>query len=430
MKARPLTIRILTEVLDKGRSLSSALPKHLAKADEGERALTQELSYGVLRYYLQLDALAAQLLDKPLKAKDSDVQLLVLMGLYQILYMRIPDHAAVSETVEVTKALKKPWARGLVNALLRRFLRERENLMASLEDDPEALYAHPPWFIEALRQTWPDDWQRILEANNGYPPMTLRNNTLQGSRDTYIESLREAGIEASATPHTRDGITLAQAVGVERLPGFAEGRVSVQDGAAQLAAELLGAAAGERILDACAAPGGKLAHVLEAAPGAELVAVEIDPERVGRIEENLERLQLQAQVLTADVADTAAWWDGRAYDRILLDAPCSATGVIRRHPDIKLLRRAEDIDQLSALQARILDALWPTLRPGGRLLYVTCSVMAKENHRQISAFLGRHKDARPLPLEVPWGHACEVGRQILPGEDGMDGFYYALLEKH
>jgi 16S rRNA (cytosine967-C5)-methyltransferase len=186
---------------------------------------------------------------------------------------------------------------------------------------------------------------------------------------------------------------------------------------------------GESVLDACAAPGGKLAHVLERSPGTEVVAVDIDPERVRRIEENLTRLQLQARVITADVADTAAWWDGRPYDRILLDAPCSATGVIRRHPDIKLLRRDSDIGQLAELQGRLLDALWPTLKPGGQLLYVTCSVMAQENQLQVAAFLGRHKDARPLPLEVPWGHACEVGRQILPGEDGMDGFYYALLEK-
>ena len=429
MKARPLAIKVLLEVLEKGRSLSGALPTWLPKADEGERALTQELSYGVLRYYLQLDALAAQLLDKPLKAKDQDVQLLILLGLYQILYMRIPDHAAVSETVDVTKALKKPWARGLVNALLRRFLREREAMLAALENDPEARYAHPQWFIDALQQAWPEQWQAVLEANNTYPPMTLRSNARQVARDTYIEQLREAGIEAAAAHHTRDGITLAQAVGVERLPGFAAGRVSVQDGAAQLAAELLGAGPGETVLDACAAPGGKLAHVLEGSPEAEVVAVDIDAERVRRIEENLSRLQLQAQVITADVADTTAWWDGRPFDRILLDAPCSATGVIRRHPDIKLLRRDSDIEQLAELQARILDALWPTLKPGGQLLYVTCSVMAQENQQQVSAFLDRHKDARHRPLEVPWGHTCEVGRQILPGEDGMDGFYYALLEK-
>jgi 16S rRNA (cytosine967-C5)-methyltransferase len=429
MKARPLAIRVLKEVLEQGRSLSGALPVQLAKADEGERALTQELSYGVLRYYLQLDAVAAELLDKPLKAKDSDVQLLILMGLYQILYMRIPNHAAVSETVNVTKALKKPWARGLVNALLRRFLREREALMAGLEDDQEARYAHPPWFIEALKRAWPEQWQAVLDANNAYPPMTLRNNARQGSRDAYIRELQEAGLEATAVPCTDNGITLARAVGVERLPGFADGRVSVQDGAAQLAAELLGAKSGEHILDACAAPGGKLAHVLETAPETEVVAVDIDADRVARIEENLGRLRLEAQVLTADAANTAAWWDGRAFDRILLDAPCSATGVIRRHPDIKLLRRESDIDQLAELQARILDALWPTLRSGGRLLYVTCSVMALENHLQVRTFLDRHKDARHLPLEVPWGHACEVGRQILPGEDGMDGFYYALLEK-
>ncbi|MBD3671333.1 MAG: 16S rRNA (cytosine(967)-C(5))-methyltransferase RsmB, partial [Gammaproteobacteria bacterium] len=334
MKARPLAIKILLEVLDRGRSLSSALPTHLPKADEGERGLCQEISYGVLRYYYRLDAIAGELLDKPLKAKDEDVHLLILIGLYQLLYLRISDHAAVSETVNVTKPLKKPWARGLVNALLRRFLREREAILKKVDADEEGRSAHPNWYIDRLKSSWPDHWQQVLEANNAYPPMTLRANARQVSREAYLEQLLAANIEATPAPHTSHGITLAQAVGVERLPGFAEGRVSVQDAAAQLCGSLLGAEAGERILDACAAPGGKLAQLLESSPEVEAVAVDIDADRVARIEENLERLHLQAELITADVADTGKWWDGKPFDRILLDAPCPASGVIRRHPDI------------------------------------------------------------------------------------------------
>jgi len=429
MKARVLAIKVLDEVLNHGRSLSTALPKLLPRADEGERGLCQELSYGVLRHYLSLEAIATQLMDKPLKAKDHDIHLLILLGLYQILHLRIPDHAAVSATVESVKALKKPWARGLINGVLRNFLRNREELLQQVAQNHSSHYAHPQWFISAVRRSWPEQWAAILEANNQYPPFTLRCNARQVQRDVYLQQLNEVELDASAAAHTEQGITLEQACPVERLPGFEQGRASVQDGAAQLAAQLLNAQAGERVLDACAAPGGKLAHILERQPDCQVTAVDIDALRVERIEQNLQRLQLQAQVLTADVASTDQWWDGEAFDRVLLDAPCSATGVIRRHPDIKQLRTAEDIEQLSRLQAEILDALWPTLKSGGQMVYATCSVMAEENSLQVQGFLSRHKDARELPLEVTWGHACEVGRQILPGEDGMDGFYYAILQK-
>ena len=429
MKARVLAIKVLQEVLFQGRSLSTALPKLLPKADEGERGLCQELSYGVLRHYLTLEAIAAQLMNKPLKSKDSDVHLLILLGLYQILHLRIPDHAAVSATVESVKALKKPWARGLINGVLRNFLRSREDLLQQVSQAHSSHYAHPQWIISALKKSWPQHWSAILEANNVYPPFTLRCNARQVQRDDYLQQLEEVELSATTTAHTEQGITLEQACPVERLPGFDQGRASVQDGAAQLAAQLLDAQAGERVLDACAAPGGKLAHILERQPDCQVIAVDIDAHRVERIEQNLNRLQLSAKVVTADVAATEQWWDGEAFDRILLDAPCSATGVIRRHPDIKQLRRAEDIAQLADLQAKILDALWATLKSGGQMVYATCSIMAEENHLQMSQFLLRHKDARELPLEVTWGHACEVGRQILPGEDGMDGFYYAILHK-
>ena len=429
MKARVLAIKVVDEVLSHGRSLSTALPKLLPRADEGERGLCQELSYGLLRHYLTLDAIAAQLMDKPLKAKDHDIHLLILLGLYQILHLRIPDHAAVSATVESVKALKKPWARGLINGVLRNFLRNREELLQQVAQNHSSHYAHPQWFISAVRRSWPEQWAAILEANNQYPPFTLRCNARQVQREDYLQQLDEVELSATATAHTEQGITLEQACPVERLPGFEQGRASVQDGAAQLAAQLLNAQAGDKVLDACAAPGGKLAHILERQPDCQVTAVDIDAQRVERIEQNLQRLQLRAEVLTADVAATDQWWDGEPFDRILLDAPCSATGVIRRHPDIKQLRTAGDIEQLARLQAQILDALWPTLKPGGQMVYATCSVMAEENSLQVAGFLSRHKDARELPLEVTWGHACEVGRQILPGEDGMDGFYYAILQK-
>lgn len=429
MKARLLAVKVLQEVLIQGRSLSTALPKLLPKADDGERGLCQELSYGVLRHYLTLEAIAVQLMDKPLKSKDRDIHLLILLGLYQILHLRIPDHAAVSETVDSVKALKKPWARGLVNGVLRNFLRNREELLQQVSQTHTSNYAHPQWIISALKKHWPDHWQAILEANNQYPPFTIRCNARQVQRKDYLQELEEVELSATPTAHTEQGITLEQASPVERLPGFEQGRSSVQDGAAQLAAQLLDAQAGERVLDACSAPGGKLAHILERQPDCQLIAVDIDAHRVERIVQNLQRLQLQAEVITADVAATDKWWDGKEFDRILLDAPCSATGVIRRHPDIKQLRTAEDIEQLTRLQAQILDALWSTLKRGGRMVYATCSVMAEENHLQMGDFLRRHKDARELPLEVTWGHTCEVGRQILPGEDGMDGFYYATLHK-
>ncbi|MDH5182955.1 MAG: 16S rRNA (cytosine(967)-C(5))-methyltransferase RsmB, partial [Gammaproteobacteria bacterium] len=305
----------------------------------------------------------------------------------------------------------------------------REDLLQQVAQAHSSHYAHPQWIISALKKSWPQHWSAILEANNVYPPFTLRCNARQVQRDDYLQQLEEVELSATTTAHTEQGITLEQACPVERLPGFDQGRASVQDGAAQLAAQLLDAQAGERVLDACAAPGGKLAHILERQPDCQVIAVDIDAHRVERIEQNLNRLQLSAKVVTADVAATEQWWDGEAFDRILLDAPCSATGVIRRHPDIKQLRRAEDIAQLADLQAKILDALWATLKSGGQMVYATCSIMAEENHLQMSQFLLRHKDARELPLEVTWGHACEVGRQILPGEDGMDGFYYAILHK-
>ncbi len=425
---RDAAARVLTAV-EQGRSLSAVLPEALATLAPTDRALAQELCYGTLRWYPRLEGFLTALVERPLKPKELEVKHLLLVGLYQLAYTHVAPHAAVSETVAATGTLNKPWAKGLVNAVLRRYQRERSAIEARFADDPVIIYAHPKWLLDRLRQDWPAQWQAIAEANNSRPPMTVRVNRQRAGRGTYLETLGAAGLQARPHPHLPEALLLAQPCPVEALPGFAEGVVSVQDAAAQLAAELLAPRAGEYILDACAAPGGKTAHLLEHCPEAEVVAIDREPDRLGRVHENLQRLGLSARVVAADAGDPSSWWDGRRFDRILLDAPCSATGVIRRHPDIKRLRRAEDIAALSAEQSRLLHALWPLLKPGGILLYATCSVLRDENERQISAFLHAHPDGQEEPFEAAWGITAEVGRQILPGQDDMDGFFYARLRK-
>ncbi|KAF1050877.1 MAG: Ribosomal RNA small subunit methyltransferase B [Stenotrophomonas maltophilia] len=430
LNPRLAAARALAAVLAGRASLGSALPTQLEQVAERDRGLVQELAFGSARWQPRLATLAGRLLQKPFKAADRDVEALLLVGLYQLLYTRIPAHAAIGETVGCADKLKKPWAKGLLNAVLRRAQRESEALLPAVDHDPAARLAHPRWLQKALKQAWPEDYEAVCAANNAHPPMTLRVNRRHGSRDAYLARLAQAGIEASACPFSTDGILLATACDVQALPGFAEGHASVQDEAAQLAAELLELAPGQRVLDACCAPGGKTCHLLEAQPAlAEVVAVDLEESRLVRVRENLTRLQLEARLIAADARDTAAWWDGKPFQRILLDAPCSATGVIRRHPDIKLTRQADDIPALAALQGELLDALWPTLEVGGILLYATCSVMPAENTETLSAFLARTPGARELDLPGPWGLKQPHGRQLLPQQAGHDGFYYAKLIK-
>ncbi len=427
---RLVAVSVLSRVAHEGQSLSSLLPHSFNTLPAERRPLAQELCYGTLRWWHRLDWLLHRLLDKPLKAKETEVHALLMLGLYQLAYMDIPPHAAVSETVAVTGLLKKKeWARGLVNAVLRRFQRERDQLEQALAADEAANNAHPAWLLEALQHAWPQRWQEIVAANNARPPMTLRVNRNHHSRDAYRAMLAETGIEATQSPHAPDALTLERPMAVEQLPGFAEGWGSVQDAAAQLAAPLLDAKPGMRVLDACAAPGGKTGHLLELCPDIDLTALDVEERRLERVAENLARLGVSAKLLAADAVEPDSWWDGQPFDRILLDAPCSASGVIRRHPDIKLLRQAEDIAQLARLQARILAALWPLLRPGGILVYATCSVLPQENSEQLANFLAKQEDAVNLPLQQNWGEATAIGRQILPGQDGMDGFYYACIGK-
>jgi 16S rRNA (cytosine967-C5)-methyltransferase len=423
---------VVATVRGQKRSLDEALaiPEVQALADTRDRALVQELSYGTLRLLPRLASLAARLMHKPLKPGEGDLEALILVGLYQLIATRIPPHAAVAATVAAARSQGRPWAAGLVNALLRRYEREKDTLEAASAEAPGVRWLFPDWLLGRLQLAWPDQWQGICDASNTHPPMTLRVNRLRADRRDYATRLAETGITACALPHAEAGLTLDTPVVTARLPGFDAGLVSVQDGGAQLAAILLDPRPGERILDACAAPGGKTAHLLELANNAlDLTAVDLDPERLARVDEGLARLGLTARTCIGDAAAPGGDWALGSYQRILLDVPCSDTGVIRRHPDIKWLRRDADIARLAALQGRILDAVWPLLAPGGILLYVTCSLLPQENEDQVTAFLGRTWDAHIDPIEAPWGLVRGPGRQILPEAGGMDGFFYARLKR-
>ena len=429
--ARACAARVLERVVAAGQSLPVALADELRSLpDNRMRALAQELSYGTLRWYYRLDALLHQLLPKPLKARDMDLRCLLLAGLYQLDKLALPQRVAVHETVQASRALNKRWASGLVNAVLRNYQRLGNELEAAVAGMDQSHYAHPAWLIKMLQADWPDDWKAVLLANNERPPFSLRINRQRVTRADYLALLDGLALKAMPLAHTSHGILLDRAVQVEDLPGFSDGLISVQDGAAQLAAGLLQLDSGQRVLDACAAPGGKTAQILETAPRlAGVTALDIDHRRLERTAATLARLSLQADLVRGDAAEPAAWWDGRQYDRILLDAPCSATGVIRRHPDIKLLRKYDDIAALANRQSEILRAQWPLLLPGGILLYSTCSVLADENARQVEQFLQTHADAEEVPIDAAWGRRCEHGMQILPGENEMDGFYFACLRK-
>lgn len=430
MNPRLAATRALAAVLAGRASLGSSLPEQLAKVDPRDRALAQDLAFGTARWQPRLSLLAEKLMDKPFKAGDRDLEALLLIGLYQLFHTRIPAHAAIGETVGCVDKLKKSSAKGLLNAVLRRAQREYDSLLPALEHDPAARLAHPRWLQKALKARWPEHWEAIATANNLHPPLILRVNRRQGSRDAYLAELAAADIDAVPCAFSADGIRLLQPQDVTALPGFAAGRLSVQDEAAQLAAELLELAPGQRVLDACAAPGGKTCHLLESEPGlAEVVALDADAGRLQRVEQNLARLGLTARTLAADGRAVADWWDGTPFQRILLDAPCSATGVIRRHPDIKLTRQASDIAPLVQLQGELLDALWPTLEVGGILVYATCSVLPEENSSNLAAFLARTPGARELDIPATWGLAQPHGRQLLPQPDGHDGFYYCKLIK-
>ncbi|MEG3080697.1 16S rRNA (cytosine(967)-C(5))-methyltransferase RsmB [Halomonas sp. 5021] len=429
LEVRAAAAKGLVPVLTDKGSLAG-LDEHSVIARD--RSLLKELCYGTCRRLPRLEALAGQLLKQPFKKRDSDVQALLLIGIYQLLYMRIPAHAAVGETAGAARLLGKDWATRVLNGCLRRLQREAADLEATVDRDAHVALEHPAWLLKTLRQAWPEQWQAIAEANNQPGPMTLRVNQRHQDRETYLSLLTETGLGGQLCVHAPDGITLEQPCDVATLPGFERGLVSVQDEAAQLSAALLGPALaprpGAQVLDACCAPGGKTAHLLEQFDIA-LTAIDSDNQRLGRVDDSLSRLGLTADLQHAD-ATQRDWWNGTPYDAILLDAPCSGTGVIRRHPDIKKLRRPDDIGKLATLQRQLLDNLWAMLRPGGTLLYATCSVLPEENADQIEAFLARTPDAVvTTPDDVAWGMPSGQGRQLFPEVSSHDGFFYARLEK-
>ncbi|MCW8348232.1 MULTISPECIES: 16S rRNA (cytosine(967)-C(5))-methyltransferase RsmB [Vibrio] len=424
MNVRAVAANILFQVVDKGQSLSNALPAGQQQVKPRDQALLQEICFGALRILPRLESIASELMEKPLKGKQRVFHHLILVGIYQIGNMRIPAHAAVGETVEATKTLKGPKLRGLINAVLRNYQRNQEQLDEISMSHNAGKYGHPGWLLKLLQNSYPEQWADILEANNTKAPMWLRVNHQHHTRDEYLELLKNEGIDCTAHSEAQDALKLAAPCDVNNLPGFDKGWVSVQDAAAQLSLNYLQPQDGELILDCCAAPGGKTAHILERTTGSKVVAIDCDETRLKRVHDNLQRLQLQATVVCGDARTPQEWWQGEQFDRILLDAPCSATGVIRRHPDIKWLRRAEDIAALAELQREIFDAMWQQLKTGGTMVYATCSITPQENVEQVKAFLARTSNAQLVDSDIN-----HPGRQILPGEEDMDGFYYAVLKK-
>jgi len=427
--------RVVAAVVDRGTALDEALISVASGINAADRRAVQAVAFGTVRWHLRLERWMTLLLARPAQVPQPLIRALLRVGLHQLGYSSHPPHAIVNESVEAARLLRQPRAAGLINAVLRRFGREREAICARADEDPESRYAHPAWLIERIRADWPVDAERIFAANNEPAPMWLRVNSRRLTRAAYLDLLAAKGLGAAAGESCPDAVRLATPMEIDQLPGFAAGDVSVQDAAAQLAAPLLDARSGMRVLDACAAPGGKTCHILErTADLGELLALDRSRERLVQVDENLRRLDLKAKVVVGEVARPSDWWDGVAFDRILLDVSCSATGVIRRHPDIKLLRRASDVDSLSREQASLLVTLWPLLAPGGRLLYATCSVLRDENQRVIGAFLEERSDAFeaavPRDLKMTGIRSPgEPGLQILPGAAGMDGFYYACLER-
>ncbi|EKO3985989.1 16S rRNA (cytosine(967)-C(5))-methyltransferase RsmB [Vibrio fluvialis] len=424
MNVRAAAAQVLFQVVDKGQSLSMALPAAQQNIRPRDHALLQEICYGALRYLPRLESIANALMDNPLKGKQRVFHHLILVGIYQLSFMRIPAHAAVGETVEGAQDLKGPRLRGLINAVLRNYQRNQEQLDAQAVSHNAGKYGHPSWLLKLLQNAYPQQWEAIVEANNSKAPMWLRVNHQHHDRDAYQALLNNENIDSSVHSQAEDALKLAAPCDVTKLPGFEKGWVSVQDAAAQLSLHYLQPQDGELILDCCAAPGGKTAHILERTQGSEVVAIDCDDTRLKRVHDNLKRLNLSAKVVYGDARYPQEWWQGSQFDRILLDAPCSATGVIRRHPDIKWLRRAEDIAALAELQREILDAMWQQLKPGGTLVYATCSITPQENVLQVKDFLARTSDAQLVGSELD-----NPGRQILPGEEDMDGFYYAVLTK-
>ncbi len=425
--ARLAAVGAIGEVLDDRHSLTdnflseSGLPLR-------DQAFARHLAYGVLRWLGALEWLTVQLLNKPLQHKDRDIRRLVMIGIFQLWKDETAEHAAVHATAQCARDMGKPWAVGLVNALLRRFQREQSDFLLRLGEQ-RSQYAHPDWLLDRLEQDWPEKWIEIVTENNRQAAFWLRVNRQRTELQNFCNEIQQQGFTAATHPRVPDAVSVKPAMAVHKVPGFSEGQVSVQDPAAQLAVELVNPRAGDRILDACAAPGGKTCHLLERQPSIDLLALDRSPERLKMVRDNLDRLGLDCRLKSADASRPEDWWDGAPFDKILLDAPCSTTGVIRRHPEIKWLRDTAQVQKAVRMQQLLLERLWPLLNTGGILVYATCSILKSENHEQIHGFLSRHANAKIVePGETP-DQALSPGQQILPGEEGMDGFYYAVIYK-
>ena len=426
---RALAAKGLADVALRGASLRDVMERNARRlADPRDRALLMALLSEGARWWLRFDAAVDGLLEKPLRHKDPAVHALLVLGLVQLEILQLSDYAAVAATVEATRTLGRPQLAGLVNAILRRWQRERDSLLARLDAKPQTRHAHPAWLAAALQRDWPQQADAVMAADNREPPLMLRVNRQRSERLALIEKLHAAGYAASAHPWLSDALVLPHSTDVTRMPGFEDGFFAVQDGAAQVAADLADLRDGLRVLDACAAPGGKACHLLERAD-IDLTALEFDAARAERIRQNLMRLRLNAKVVIGDAGAPKGWWKGQPFDRILIDAPCSATGVLRRRPDVRLHRRESDIAAMHAQQRRILAALWPLLAPGGRLVYITCSVLRAENEAIAGELLAAQPDAQATAFTLPAGQAAGVGWQILPGDGDLDGMYYAVIEK-
>ena len=424
--ARRVAADIIGRVLS-GESLNYLLPAALDKVADGQRPLCQELVYGTLREWPMLQGIIDSLIKKPLRKKDHDVLALIGSALYEFTQLSTPKHAVVSETVNTVRLMKKQWASGLVNGVLRSF--QRAEPLSGFSLAPAQQRALPDWLDELIGQEYNEHLDAIAEASRHRPPMTLRVNSIRNARDAYLRLLADAGLLAHPLDHLRDAISLQQAVDVTALPGFFDGLVSVQDSAAQRVADLINPQPDERILDACAAPGGKACHLLERQPDLrELVACDASASRLQRVVENTERLGLAPTVIEADARSLHSERVSPEFDAILADVPCSATGVMRRNPDIKILRRTADISQFAEQQLAILQGLWPALKPGGRLLYVTCSILDAENDAVVKAFAQQH-EVKIMPIAMERGIARDVGWQLIPEVDGGDGLYFSLLSK-
>jgi len=426
---RALAARSLAEIAMRGASLREVMERNAPKLrDPRDRALLMALLSEGARWWLRFDAAIDHLLEKSLRHKDPAIHALLVLGLVQLEILQLQDYAAVAATVEATRTLKRPQLAGLVNAVLRRWQRERENLIARLDAKPQTRHAHPEWLAKALASDWPAQADAVMAADNREPPLMLRVNRQHIERAALLAQFQATGYEASLHPWLPDALVLPHSADITRMPGFENGAFAVQDGAAQVTADLADLKHGMRVLDACAAPGGKACHLLERAR-IDLTALEVDAKRGERIRQNLMRLRLDAKIVIGDAGAPAGWWKRQPFDRILIDAPCSATGVLRRRPDVRLHRRESDIAAMHEQQRRILLALWPLLAPGGRLIYITCSVLRAENEVIVGDLLAQQGDARVVPFTLPVGHAAKVGWQILPGDGDLDGMYYAVLEK-